>query len=219
MKEMQQKIQEVIENGQNFLIISHKNVDGDAYGSSMAFYFYLKSLGKTAEVINDTPITPLFYFLDIHSIITKEIVGAAFDAIFVFDCGELSMSGKNHEKYKELFERVPMINMDHHIGNPMFGKYNIVDGAASSACEVLFDFLEQTGGTITPFMATLLLFGIIRDTNLFKNSIRPRTFEITGKLLSLGAEYERIIFHSYKSERLNYLRLYGNILENLISLK
>lgn len=72
---------------------------------------------------------------------------------------------------------------------------------------------------ISPQIATLLLFGIIRDTNCFKNSIRPETFEITGKLMPLGADYSKVIFHSYKSEKLNYLQLYGHILENLISLR
>lgn len=67
-------------------------------------------------------------------------------------------------------------------------------------------------------MSTCLLFGIIRDTNCFKNSIRPNTFEVTGELLSLGAAYDQVIFHTYKNEKLSYMRLYGHVQENLISL-
>jgi nanoRNase/pAp phosphatase (c-di-AMP/oligoRNAs hydrolase) len=51
-----QKIQEVIKKGQNFLVMGHRNVDGDAYGSSMALYFYLQGLGKTVEVVNSLSI-------------------------------------------------------------------------------------------------------------------------------------------------------------------
>lgn len=222
MNEKQQemrKIQEVIQKGQNFLVIAHRNVDGDAYGSSMALYFYLRSIEKTVEIVNELPITPLFYFLDIHTHSTSTITGKKFDAVFVCDCGELALVGKYLERYPDIFRDTPIINIDHHNGNKMFGVYNLVDAEASSTCELLYDIMEEMNVDITPQIATLLLFGIIRDTNCFKNSIRPHTFEVTSSLLALGAEYEKIIFYSYKSEKLNYLQLYGHVLENLISLK
>jgi phosphoesterase RecJ-like protein len=37
--------------------------------------------------------------------------------------------------------------------------------------------------------------------------------------MALHADYAKVIFHSYKSEKLNYLQLYGHVLENLISLR
>lgn len=185
----------------------------------MSLYFYLRSIGKTAEVVNELPITPLFYFLDIHAYTTNTITGKKFDAIFVCDCGELALIGKYPEMYPDIFGNTPIVNIDHHNGNTMFGTYNLVDAEASSTCELMYDFMEKSEVKISVQIATLLLLGIIRDTNCFKNSIRPHTFEVTSKLIALDAEYEKIIFHSYKSEKLNYLQLYGYVLENLISLK
>lgn len=199
--------------------MGHKSVDGDAYGSSMALYFYLQSIGKNAEVINELPITPLFHFLDIHKEVHKTIEGTKFDAIFVCDCGELALIGKYPELYPNIFEQTPVVSIDHHNGNKMFGNYNLIDTKSSSTCELLYDLMEENKKEITIQVATLLLFGIIRDTNCFKNSIRPHTFEVTSKLIALQAEYEKVIFYSYKSEKLNYLQLYGYVLENLISLK
>ncbi|MDD2916975.1 MAG: DHH family phosphoesterase [Candidatus Gracilibacteria bacterium] len=273
MSEMQQeirKIREIISQGQNFLVMGHRNVDGDAYGSSMALYFYLKNLGKTVEIVNEANITPLFHFLDCHTLVTQSIQGQEFDAIFVCDCGELELLGKPREDAPDIFKNTPLVNIDHHNGNKLFGDYDLVDTGASSTCEILCNLLENTplsnsllegestgdksdkilptplspggnyisplsfgrevggegseepgggGGIITPQIATLLLFGIIRDTNCFKNSIRPRTFEVTSELIALGADYEKIIFHTYKSEKLNYLKLYGHVLDTLISLK
>lgn len=213
------KILEVIRNGKNFLIMGHRNVDGDAYGSSMALYFHLQNMGKTVETVNEFDITPFFHFLGIHSHITKDISKEHFDAIFVCDCGELRLVGEYPEMYAEIFRNTSIINIDHHNRNSMFGACNLVDPEASSTCEMVYDLLEEMDSPISPQVATLLLFGIIRDTNCFKNSIRPRTFEVTSKLIALGAEYDKVIFYSYKSERLNYLQLYGYVLENLISLK
>lgn len=86
MKEMQQKIREVIQKGQNFLVMAHRSVDGDAYGTSMALYFYLQRIGKNVQVINENPITPLFHFLEVHEQVQKDISQEKFDAIFICDC-------------------------------------------------------------------------------------------------------------------------------------
>lgn len=145
MQELQQeiaKIREIIRNGQDFLVMGHKSVDGDAYGSSMALYFYLQSIGKTVEVVNELPITPLFHFLEVHENITKEIRGKRFDAIFICDCGNLRLVGQYPETYLDIFRNTPVISIDHHNRNSMFGTYNLVDTGASSTCELVFDLIE-----------------------------------------------------------------------------
>ncbi len=123
MHEMQQergKIREIIDRGTTFLVMGHKSVDGDAYGSSMALYFYLKSIGKVVEVVNELPITPLFAFLGVENSITKDIQSQTFDAIFICDSGELSLIGKYPDRYPEIFQHTPIINIDHHNGNKLF---------------------------------------------------------------------------------------------------
>jgi phosphoesterase RecJ-like protein len=47
----------LIEGAQNILITAHKSPDGDAIGSSLALYHYLKAKGITAKVMmpNDYP--------------------------------------------------------------------------------------------------------------------------------------------------------------------
>ncbi|MDP2104099.1 MAG: DHH family phosphoesterase, partial [Candidatus Gracilibacteria bacterium] len=113
----------------------------------------------------------------------------------------------------------PIINIDHHASNPLFGTYNLVDTEASSTCELVFNLLQKMDARIDKQIATLILFGIIRDTNCFRNSIRPETFAVTGELVALGADYDQVIFETYRREKLNYLGLYGHILSNLISLQ
>lgn len=214
-----EKISEIIQAGQSFLVVAHKSVDGDAYGSSMAMYFSLLSLGKNVEMINELPPTPLFSWLGIHDLVRSEIIAEKFDAILVCDCGDIRLIGKPLENYPDIFGNTPIINIDHHTSNPLFGTYNLVDIEASSTCEIIYDLLRKMDVKINEQIATLLLFGIIRDTNCFKNSIRPHTFEVTGELLSLGADYDQIIFETYRREQLSYLELYGHILSNLISLQ
>lgn len=214
-----EKISKIIQTGQSFLVVAHKSVDGDAYGSSMAMYFSLLSLGKRVEVLNELPPTPLFSWLGIHNLVHSEIIAKKFDAILVCDCGDIRLIGKPLENYPDIFENTPIINIDHHPTNPLFGTYNLVDTGASSTCELIYDLLRRMDVKVNTQIATLLLFGIIRDTNCFRNSIRPNTFAMTSELLALGADYDQIISETYRREKLNYLGLYGHILSNLISLR
>ena len=41
----------VISSAQHVVLLTHQSPDGDAMGSSLAMYHYIKSLGKDAQVI------------------------------------------------------------------------------------------------------------------------------------------------------------------------
>ncbi len=52
-----QRVKEVLSEPKRIGIVTHRNPDGDAYGSSLALYFYLLKLGHEVHVIspNDCP--------------------------------------------------------------------------------------------------------------------------------------------------------------------
>lgn len=214
---IEEDILSLIKNGKSFLVLGHQSVDGDAYGSSMGLYFFLQDLGKKVQVINSLPITPLFHFLDIHNNVKDTLDTTEFDAIFICDCWDIRLVGPLLETYKDIFDTTPIVNIDHHNGNKMFGNYNLVDTESSSTCELVYGLIKDLSH-ISPLVSTCLLFGIIRDTNCFKNSIRPNTFRTTWELVSLHGDYDTIIFHTYRNEKMNYLQLYGYVQENIISL-
>ena len=43
-------VRKVVENGRRFVVLAHKNPDGDAVGSTLAMCHYLRSIGKEAVV-------------------------------------------------------------------------------------------------------------------------------------------------------------------------
>ena len=47
---------EILENNNTFLILTHKNPDGDALGSSLAMKKTLKLIGKDVDLYVQTPI-------------------------------------------------------------------------------------------------------------------------------------------------------------------
>jgi phosphoesterase RecJ-like protein len=44
-------VRQVVENGKRFVVLAHKNPDGDAVGSTLAVCRFLRSIGKEAAVV------------------------------------------------------------------------------------------------------------------------------------------------------------------------
>jgi len=109
------------------------------------------------------------------------------DLLFVVDCAELGMVGSLLKIEKELFSRVPLVNIDHHCSNHRFGHFNFVDDSASSTAEVLADLVSRMGIQITPRVANLLLTGIVADTDSFRYNSSATTLRRAADLIDRGA--------------------------------
>ena len=44
-------VRQIVENGRKFVVLAHKNPDGDAVGSTLAMCHFLLSMGKEAVVV------------------------------------------------------------------------------------------------------------------------------------------------------------------------
>jgi len=110
------------------------------------------------------------------------------------------------------------INIDHHISNTKFAKYNHVVADASSTCEVIFDLFEETH--ISKAVAESLYLGIIHDTGVFKHSnTTEKTMQIAGKLISHGASPSKIIDETFYQKTYLQNQILGRcLLESILVL-
>ena len=77
-----------------------------------------------------------------------------------------------------------------------FADVNQVVPDASSACEVLYDTLDDE--KIDKAVAECIYTGIIHDTGVFKYSCTSlHTMEIAGKMMQMGIDYSDIIDNSF----------------------
>ncbi|MBI4232748.1 DHH family phosphoesterase, partial [Candidatus Peregrinibacteria bacterium] len=145
----------------------------------------------------------------------------AYDMIITVDCAEPSQLREIYENNIEMFQSIPVVNIDHHVSNTHFGKINYVDIMASSTTELLLPLLvELTRDTGHEVMdediATLLLTGIITDTGSFQNAnTTPRAFEKASELIAYGARQQEIIQFIYKTKQLSQLKLWGRVLSKI----
>lgn len=144
-----------------------------------------------------------------------------YDLIITVDCAELSQLGEVYENNIELFQQIPIINIDHHISNSHFGKLNCVDIMASSTTEILLPLFEEMEketqkDLMDEDIATLLLTGIITDTGSFQNAnTTPKSFAKSAQLIAHGARQQEIIQHIYKTKQLSQLKLWGRVLTKI----
>jgi len=140
-----------------------------------------------------------------------------YDLVLTVGTPDLESIGRAYFENTELFFQTPIINIDHHPSNEFFGTVNLVEVTFPSTAEIIAELAEDIfPRSLDSQIATLLLAGIISETNNFQNSnISPKTFIIAASLLSAGAAQEEIIKHFYKTKPLPVLKLIGQIISNM----
>jgi len=211
---MARQVAERIRAGSNFLITSHRNPDGDALGSSLALQGIIRKLGKKAEVIvRDDFGKPLKKMPGAAGIMIADSLPESYpdgiDAIFTMECPE-------HERTGFPVLPGPVVNMDHHLGNRMYGEINYLDVEAPSVGEMVLRMNDQLGVELDADIATAMYVSLATDTGFFRYSnTTKRAFEAAQRMISAGADPAEISLWINESNTLGSIRLLGLCLDTL----
>ncbi|OGI15609.1 MAG: hypothetical protein A3E38_01255 [Candidatus Moranbacteria bacterium RIFCSPHIGHO2_12_FULL_54_9] len=137
-----------------------------------------------------------------------------FDLAIVIGSPDKEHLGKIYEENPDIFYEVPIINIDNHSENELFGQVNLVDITASSNAEILADVLEKTApNLLTETVSESLLAGIVSATDSFQNrSTTPKALQLASHLMDKGADQQKIIRSLYKTQPLHLLKLWGRVM-------
>ncbi len=213
---------------QKIVIIPHKNPDGDAIGSTLALWHYLKNLGQEATVIapNDYPEflkwmpgnEHILNFEKKNTQSKNQIKEATI--IFTLDFNHLGRIG--HMEAIVTNSSATFIMIDHHQEPSDYAKVAYSDVLMSSTCEMVYNFVEFLGNRdkITPEMANCLYTGIMTDTGSFKfSSTTSRTHQVIANLIDKGAKSTEIHHNIYDTNTPQRLHLLGCALKNMVILE
>ena len=144
-------LKKAINNSKTISIITHWSPDGDAIGSSLALYQFLKYLDKNVKVIIPNAFPDFLEWMPG----SKQILNFQeeekkcenwlnkSDLIFTLDFN----SYKRIEKLGDVLVKTsaPKVMIDHHQQPDDYAKYYFHDVNACSTCELIFDLICGLG--------------------------------------------------------------------------
>jgi len=218
------QIKELLSTPKKVVIVPHKNPDGDAMGSSLGLYKYLKQLGHEATVIapNEYPLflkwlpneaSVLKY--DTHLEMSNTLINDA-DILFTLDYNALHRTG-NMATALEASKAIKIM-IDHHQQPDDYARYMYSDTSICSTCQMMYHFFEMLDATdaIDAEIATCLYTGIMTDTGSFRfRSTTSTTHRVIADLIDRGADNTEIHNSIYDTNSFNRMQLLGTALNNL----
>lgn len=209
-----QAIKTAIKKNNKFLVSSHINPEGDSIGSQIATASLLRRLGKDVLIVNESPIPRVLDFMPGSDKILKEKPSDwDFEAAVILDCPDLSRIGKVSEY---VTPDKMIINIDHHVSNTNFGKYNWVEPHLSSAGEMIFELFKAFHMKIKYEEAEALYAAIMTDTGSFRYSnTSSRTHIVISELIEAGVKPYDTHSKIYETSSLENTKLLGEALRTL----
>ncbi len=184
----------------NYLILTHRNPDGDTLGSAFALHRALSKLNKKSMVRCGDPIHPKYSYLW-DGIGNDEI---KFDKIIAVDVADKKLLGEDFEaKYGDNV----FLCIDHHLSNREYAENLLLEDRAAAAV-IIYEIVCELGIEFTPEIANCVYTGLATDTGcfLFSNTT-PTVHRIAADVMEKGADYTFINRLMFETKTLSYLRL------------
>ena len=210
---MTRKLKRLVDRSRQIFIVAHVDPDGDTIGSALGLARALRKMGKDCTLACADSVPDALLFLPgVEEFGIPRLTDE--DLIIAVDVSHPNRLGQAYCHLPSL--DTPMVNIDHHFTNSMFGTINLVRTEATATAEIIFDLLQEWEVLLDSVLATHLLTGIVTDTQSFSTSATtPRILEVSSQLMKAGASLTEIHENYYKKREVETLRLWGRILAEM----
>ena len=196
------KINKALRKAKTVFLMAHRDLDLDALGSSIGMNLILKRKKKKCFIIIDDKIHEpgvekvLRELEGCINIIKSEQIEEKMNKnnnknlLIILDTNKSELV-QSQEALKKFDKKIVI---DHHdVGKTTIKDATlIIDNKVSSACEMIASLIEHYDVEIDSYYATILLSGIVLDTNNFTLNTTSETFYISYYLTSLGASAKKV---------------------------
>jgi bifunctional oligoribonuclease and PAP phosphatase NrnA len=221
-------LKNLLSNPKQIVITTHRGPDGDAMGSSLAMWHFLKQFGHSVCVITPNEYANFLHWLPGNNEVlvyegneeeAQKITKNA-DLIFLMDFSHISRISDFGETVAKA--KATKILIDHH-QDPDMNIADIIfsDTQACSTAQLVYEIIDamKTGNHINKPIAECLYVGIMTDTGSFKYSnVTAKTHHIIAKLIAAGADNAKIHDLIYDNSSANRMRLLGYCLNKKLLL-
>jgi phosphoesterase RecJ-like protein len=190
-----------IHAARHIALISHVSPDADAVASMGALWLVLPELGKHPHLVlpEHALSRALQYLLDYAGLRVAHAADVReCDLIVALDTAKDRRL--NASEHQAALTRIPILNIDHHVTNTAFGRWNWVVEQASSTAELVYRLIRALGCQVTPTVATLLYAGMHTDTLGFAlSNTSPEALQVAHDLSVAGARIPEVCERMHRS--------------------
>ena len=204
-----------IKRAKNVLIVGHMRPDGDALGSALALSNALDGLGIANEVCVETEIPSNLVFIDGIAKVRKT-PGKPYDLFVAVDCSdEQRLGALQNEFLSATRKKIDTVNVDHHISNDRFAKYNFVR-ECSANCMNVAKLIADMGVSFDKKTAEYLLVGLLSDSGNFSHDdVTEETLTLGAKLVAAGADIRYYHYMLFKKQSKARAALYAKTMSGI----
>ncbi|MDX5321933.1 MAG: DHH family phosphoesterase [Bacteroidota bacterium] len=199
------------------IITTHHKPDGDALGSSLALWKFLKNLGFDTRVVSPTDYGVHLQWLPHQEHVVnyemahkeaKTLVEQA-DYIFCLDFNALHRINELGDIIREC--KAKKIMIDHHQEPEGFDDFRYWTTQTTSTAQLVEEVIVMWKGkdAIDADIATCLYTGIMTDTGSFRfDTVTPHTHRTVADLIEKGAKNSYIhqkVFDNFSFDRLQFI--------------
>jgi phosphoesterase RecJ-like protein len=200
-----------LKDADKILITTHKSPDGDAIGSAVACYEFLKSIDKSPFILlPDPPASNLMSFLDDVTytyFIDFDQSLSDFELVFCLDYNHEYRVG---EEMAKIFAEIECkkIMIDHHPQPSQFCDLTISRPEVCSTAQLFFEVIEEAGmeSKLNLKASQAIYLGIMTDTGSFRfPSVTAKTHDVLHKVILNGVipfKIHEMVFDQNTSEQL-----------------
>ncbi len=210
------RLSEMLATPKRVIITTHHKPDGDAMGSSLALYNFLKQGGHEPLVITSSDYPEFLHWMTGNNEVciyprnvqkAEEAISKA-ELIFCLDFNQ----PQRLDKLVEVISRSTAVKVliDHHLEPDNFCELNFSFQKSCATCEILYHILIKLNKSqINKQVGECLYTGIVTDTGSFRfSSTSPDTLRVAAELMAIGVESHKVhdrVFDEFSANRTRFL--------------
>ncbi|MGN1060594.1 MAG: bifunctional oligoribonuclease/PAP phosphatase NrnA, partial [Candidatus Coproplasma sp.] len=210
------EIASVLKGAHSVAVACHVRPDGDALGSGFGLCKALQNAGKKAYMLLEEAPSQRLSILSGMDVYFGELPVSLneIDLFVTVDSAELTRIGGFELMYLQFKGKT--LNIDHHISNQGFAKYNYVLPESTATCEILPSVLQAAGFEITKEIADLFAMGLLTDSGNFSHrDVSSNTYKVAALLKDCGADLYEIGYKMFNCQSKARAMLYKRALNSM----
>lgn len=203
-----------IKGAKSVAVLTHMRPDGDAFGSALALSSALETLGIPHCVCDESEIPSNLAFLEGIGRVQKDLPGDC-ELYIAVDSSDEQRFGALADKFRLAAKKHDTINIDHHVSNTRFARYDFVR-LCSANCMNILALVETLGVPLDKKIAGYLLLGILTDSGNFSHDdVTEETFLAAAKLTRAGADPAALNYNLFRRQPKARAELYADALGHI----